>query len=145
MNCKGCARIRLWTNLRCCPNFLEKMKKRAQNICRQKGVRIEYPQVYTSVKRQLQQLNWESSKLSSVVNSFQSTGVRTEIRCITKGGKNASGMIDNYTRWFRTLVTVYQSTRRNTPELSLQQYGSKNVTLARNRTSFSYRLGFKPK
>jgi len=55
-------------------------------------------------------------------------------------------MIDKHTRWSRTSVTVYQSTRRNIPEhLNLQQYGSKNVILASNRASFSYTLGFKAK
>jgi hypothetical protein len=50
------------------------MKKEKQNICGQKGVRIEYPQVYIFVKCPLKQLNGESPKFSSVVKSFQSTG-----------------------------------------------------------------------
>jgi len=50
------------------------MKKETQNICGQKGVRIEYPQGYTLVKCQLKQVNGESSKFPIVVKSFQITG-----------------------------------------------------------------------
>jgi hypothetical protein len=72
--------------LRCCPIFLERITKK-QNICGQKGVQIEYPQGYTSVKCHLKQLKGESSKFSSAVNSFESTGDLSELRCITKDGK----------------------------------------------------------